>query len=365
MAISLVCSDEWYQVRKITNLDEGFRIKIDDDDDLWTLSQICSRGSYVGMLSHRRDSTTGTQENSRAKGAERKPMWIVLEVQSSSFHSFTENLRVHGVISDAKIDIGNHHTHIIVSGSEIEISRDGGLSEADISLLEKSFSSGKNIKSGLIVVENDEILIFEITQYGMRDISQFSMRGGGKRYSDTTSIRNNFFSKTAQEVILLFEENIPLIICGPGLARDNFEKIIRKLGANNEIINSPSSIGGRSAANEILTDGLADSIIGKNALIRQIRTIEEGLKRISTNGNVCFGQKQIIEAAKQGAIEKLVILATLIRSEDNDNNSVWSSIIEDIKISKGELIQSSSDHDFGEQLSSFGGAIALLRWKLE
>ena len=71
------------------------------------------------------------------------------------------------------------------------------------------------------------------------------------------------------------------------------------------------------------------------------------------------------EAAKQGAIEKLVILASLIRSEDNDNNSVWSSIIQDIKISKGELIQSSSDHDFGEQLSSFGGAIALLRWKLE
>ena len=266
MAISLACLDECDQVRKITNLDEGFRVKIDDDDDLWTLSQICSRGSFVGMLSHRRDSTTGTQENSRAKGAERKPMWIVLEVQSSSFHSFTENLRVHGVISDAKIDIGNHHTHIIISGSEIEISREGGLSQVDIALLEKSFSLGKTVKSGLIVVENDEILIFEITQYGMRDISQFSMRGGGKRYSDTTSLRDNFFSKTAQEVILLFKENIPLIICGPGLARDTFEKTIRNLGAKNEIINSPSSIGGRSAANEILTGGLADSIIGKKCI---------------------------------------------------------------------------------------------------
>ena len=79
-------------MRKIKTLDVGFRIKIDDDDDLWTLSQICTEGSLVGMLSHRRDSTTGTQENSRAKGAERKPMWIVLEVQSSSFHSFTLQL---------------------------------------------------------------------------------------------------------------------------------------------------------------------------------------------------------------------------------------------------------------------------------
>lgn len=357
--------DESEQVRKIKNLDCGFRIKVDHEDDLWTLSQICTPGSAVGMLSHRRDSTTGTQENSRAKGAERKPMWIVLEVQSSSFHSFTENLRVHGIISEAKLDIGNHHTHIIVPGSEIEISREGGLSETDISLLAKSFSSGKQVNSGLIVVENDEILLFEVTQYGMRDVSQFSLRGGGKRYSDTSGIRDGFFTKVAKETILVFKEQIPLIICGPGLARDIFEKIIRNMGINNEILNSPTSIGGRSAANQILTDGLADSIIGKNALIYQIRTIEEGLRRISINGNVCYGQAQILEAAKQGAVEKIVILASVLRSEDSGMNLLWSNIIKDIKISKGEIIQSSSDHDSGEQLSSFGGAIALLRWKLD
>jgi len=149
------------------------------------------------------------------------------------------------------------------------------------------------------------------------------------------------------------------------MARDIFEKILRSLGAKNEILNSPTSIGGRSAANQILTDGLADSVIGKNALIYQIRTIEEGLRRISKEGNVCYGQKQILEAAKQGAVEKIVILASILRSDDSEMNLLWSNIIKDIKISKGEVIQSSSDHDFGEQLSSFGGAIALLRWKLD
>ena len=175
-----------------------------------------------------------------------------------------------------------------------------------------------------------------------------------------------FFSKVAKETILVFKEHIPLIICGPGMARDIFlKKILRNLGKlKNEILNSPTSIGGRSAANQILADGLADSIIGKNALISQIRVIEEGLRRISTDGNVCYGQAQILEAAKQGAIEKIVILASILRSDNSEMNLIWSNIIDDIKISKGEVIQSSSDHDFGEQLSSFGGAIALLRWKL-
>ena len=102
-------------LRQLKASDEGVRLRIDHVDDLWTLAQICRVGSNLGMLSHRRDSTTGTQEGGRAKSAERKPMWIEIDVSECSFQAFTDNLRVHGVISEAKIDIGSHHTHIILS----------------------------------------------------------------------------------------------------------------------------------------------------------------------------------------------------------------------------------------------------------
>ncbi len=352
-------------MRKLKNLDDGFKLRVESEDDLWTLHQICSKDSLLGMLSNRRDSTTGTQEEGRAKSAERKPMWIVLNIENSLFQSFTENLRVHGIIHDAKLDIGSHHTHIVVVGSEVELTREGGLSNIDSDLLSESLSSGKKINSGLIVVENDEILVFEITQHGMRNISSFSMRGGGKRYSDTTDIRKKFFDKVAKECILVFNTNIPLIICGPGLARESFERTLRNIGAKNECVNAPTKIGGRPAANEILTDGLADAIIGKNALISQIRSIEEGLKRISMNGNVCFGFNEISNAAKQGAVDKLIIQASLLRGEDITKNELWKSLIQVINLSKGIVIQSSEDHDQGQQLSSFGGALALLRWKLD
>ena len=39
------------------------RLKVESEDDLWVLSQVCSKGCLVGMLSHRRDSTTGTMED--------------------------------------------------------------------------------------------------------------------------------------------------------------------------------------------------------------------------------------------------------------------------------------------------------------
>ena len=128
-------------MRRVKRLDEGLRLRIESEDDLWVLSQVCGTGCLVGMLSHRRDSTTGTREDGRAKSAERKPMWILLEAVETSFQPFTDSLRVHGIIKEAKIDIGSHHTHVISPGDEVELTREGGLSKSDASLLKETIAS--------------------------------------------------------------------------------------------------------------------------------------------------------------------------------------------------------------------------------
>ena len=54
--------------------------------------------------------------------AERKKMWIKLAIESNEFHTFSENLRVHGIIQEAQFDLGSYHTHIVEVRDEIEIS---------------------------------------------------------------------------------------------------------------------------------------------------------------------------------------------------------------------------------------------------
>ncbi|HJM18274.1 MAG TPA: hypothetical protein QF703_01940 [Candidatus Thalassarchaeaceae archaeon] len=345
-------------------LDEGVRLRVEDEDDLWTLAQICGQGSRVGMLSHRRDSTTGTQPEGRAKSAERKPMWILLDVQEASFQTFTDNLRVHGVINEARIDIGSHHTHIIGPGDEVEVTRDGGLSRTDKALLDEAFAAGVRANCGLTVVESDEVMIFEVSRHGIRDVSQFNMRGGGKKANDSTAVRRDFFEKVARETRLVFDGSVPLIICGPGLARERFERDLLESGYEGKILNVATSIGGRSAANEVLTDGLADDILGSIALIKQVRGIEEGLKRVATEGAVAYGLSAITEASGQGAIETLIIDASKLRSIGCDS-AKWDSIANEVMGSGGEVVQASIDHDAGQQLLGLGGAIALLRWKVQ
>jgi protein pelota len=308
---------------------------------------------------------TGTREGGRARSAERKPMWVLLDAMETAFQPFTDNLRVHGTIKEAKIDIGSHHTHVIGVGDEIEVSREGGLPAADLSLLKESLAAGRRAKAGLLVIESDEVSVFEIAAHGIRDVSQFTMRGGGKRQGDSTSVRRGFFERVAKETRLVFPDTMPLVLCGPGMSRESFEVQLRALGAQNSIINAATSIGGRSAANEVLAEGLADALLGEHALVQQIRAIEEGLKRISTEGSVTYGIDSVADAAQQGAVETLVIVASMLRSSDDSSRVRWEVIASQVEASRGSVIQSSIDHDAGQQLVGLGGAIALLRWKVE
>ena len=59
------------------------------------------------------------------------------------------------------------------------------------------------------------------------------------------------------------------------MAREGFESLLRGLGAQNKIVNAPTTIGGRSAANEVQAEGLADSLLGEHAIVEQVKAIEE------------------------------------------------------------------------------------------
>ena len=349
-------------MRIVSESETGMRIRVDDEDDLWTLSKVCTGGAEVGMLTHRRDSTTGTQEGGRSKQAERKPMWIALRVEETSFHPFSDNLRLQGLILEGPVDIGSYHTHTIEIGSEIEISREGGIGQPDLDLISSAVREGSRPRVGLIVVENDEVLLFEVTKHGIRDISSFNMRGGGKWGKDSAAVRSEFFDRVAKETSLVFSSSMPVIICGPGIAREGFESLFRVLSTSEKIVNVGTTIGGRAAANEVISDGLADSVLGEYSIIHEVRAIEEALRRVSTDGAVAYGIEEIRSSAEEGAVDCLVIDASLIR--DPSHKDRWSDIVRLVGENGGEVIQASVDHDAGQQLLGFGRAIALLRWRL-
>ncbi len=334
---------------------ELYKLRIDCEDDLWALARLCVKGRSIGMLGERRDQTTAGQEGGRAKAAERKRMWIRLAIESSEFQTFSDTLRVHGIIEEAQFDHGSYHTHMIAVNDEIELTSATGFPLVDRELIDESVKSSGRPKVIIIVVESDEAILFEVTGRGMKEGHTWTMRGGGKYTGAKISegVSNNFFEKVAREASELISDETPLILCGPGHARENLASLIegpkRLVG---------TSMGGRGAANEVIREGLAGDFLSNHTMVRETALLEEAYKRISTNGAVAYGREMIEKALSEGAIETLLVNADLLRSED------WEDSIKGLSDIGATLVQCSTDHDAGEQLAGYGGAVALLRYRM-
>ena len=344
-----------------------WRLRINTDDDLWSLARLARAGMSLGMLGERRDQTTAGEEGGRAKSAERKKMWIKLRIENTEYQSFSDVLRVHGIIEEAKFDTGSYHTHNITPGDEIELSCHTAFLATDNQLLQQAVDAAKQVKIALAVVENDEIILFHITPRGLRESTTWTMRGGGKRVDikESSGVAKGFREKVITELTASLSDETPLILCGPGHAREVMLSEMKKQGETRFMSSIATSMSGRAGANEVLREGLAGSLLEDYAISKEIGLLEEAWKRISTNGAIAYGKDELDKALNEGAIETLLISADLIRDEeDSINGQTWQDWCQKLTEFGGEMVQCSTDHDSGQQLLGMGGAIALLRFKI-
>ena len=319
------------------------------------------------MLGERRDQTTAGEEGGRSKQAERKKMWIQLSVQTTEHQSFSDTLRIHGIIEEAPIDIGMHHTHMVELRDDLVLSNTKGFSEMDVQLLKESESASKQGQVALLVVEGDEIILYFITARGLRESATWTMRGGGKRgdLRQHERVASQFRQTIVDGLTQQLDEMMPLVLCGPGRNRDRMLEDLRGAGHRRPMLSVATSMGGRGAANEVLRDGLAGELLAQHSMVQEVTLLEEAWVRISTNGAVAYGGEAIKKAVQEGAVERLLILADLLRDDTSTcDGSPWSDLVEQITSFGGEIIQCSADHDAGEQLVGFGGAVALLRYSV-
>ena len=346
--------------------DTQWKLRIESEDDLWVLARVATQGRSIAMLGERRDPTTA-ESGLRAKAAERKKMWIQLKILKTEYQTYSDILRVHGTIQQAPIDIGLHHTHLIECGDEVELISMDAFPEMDVSLLEESIESSNKSNVSIVVVENDEIVLFEITSRGLREGATWSMRGGGKRGDarNSESVAKSFQKQVAKEILAATDLELPMIVCGPGHAREKLRTVILESEPQRNLRLIATSMAGRAGANEVLQDGLANEFLQDHAIHKEIQLLEEVWTRIASNGAVAYGEQELVRAMEEGAIETLLVAIDLLRDGETLIDGVllsdWVAKLDEIG---GDLIQCSIDHDAGEQLTGLGGIVALLRYKM-
>ena len=343
-----------------------WKLRIESEDDLWVLVRLASPGRNIAMLGERRDTTTA-ESGSRAKAAERKKMWIELRILNTEYQTYSDLLRIHGIIEQAPMDIGSHHTHLIEVGDEVELTSLVPYPSFDHALLKEAVDSANKTNISLIVVENDEIVLFYVTPRGLKESSTWAMRGGGKRVDTKSSsvTATNFRAKVIKEITESLAEQTPLILCGPGHARDVLLGELKSAGQTRFMTSIATSMSGRAGANELLREGLAGSLLEQYAITKEIKLLEEAWTRLSTKGAIAYGHQELLKALEEGAIETALITADLLRDgNEKIGDMTWSKWAEGLEAIGAELVQCSTDHDSGQQLLGMGGAVALLRYRM-
>ena len=210
------------------------------------------------------------------------------------------------------------------------------------------------------------MILFFVTARGLRESATWTMRGGGKRgdLRQTDGIAKQFRATIVDGLTKQLDASMPLVLCGPGRNRDRMMADLKAAGHGRPMMSIGTSMGGRGAANEVLREGLAGDMLAQHRMVQEISLLEEAWQRISTNGAVAYGMADIQRATEEGAVETLLIGADVLRGIDGSDASAWTNIATKVETFSGTVLQCSIDHDAGEQLMGFGGAVALLRYKV-
>jgi protein pelota len=109
---------------------------------------------------------------------------------------------------------------------------------------------------------------------------------------------------------------------------------------------------------EVIGNGALDKLIGDLQLSREVKMMDEVLLRISQEGAVVYGRKEVEEAIGFGAAEQVLLADTLLRDEQ------IITLIEKAEAMRATIVVLSSAFEPGERLIALGGIAALLRYKL-
>ncbi len=331
-------------------------------DDLWHLSHIIAEGDKVYSKTTRRIQDNG--ESVRNNAGVKKTFTLGISVEKVSFHIFTGKLRISGTIisgPEEYIAMGDHHTIEAKLNNRLTIKKEKW-SHYAINRINQAIEASKKLSAMIVVIEDDVADFGLMRQYGIEYYGPVMGNVSGKRIIDKNRKKNiEKFYQNIVDYINKFENVHTIILAGPGFFKNDFYKYLEskhKDIAKNTIIESTGS-GGRVGIHEVLKKGIVEKLSTENRVAFEISAIENILQEIAKNSPlVVYGKKEVQNAINLGAIEKLIVLDKIVRSEDLENSM---DMVENMS---GEVLVISSEHEGGKQLEALGGMAAILRYAI-
>jgi protein pelota len=318
-------------------------------DDLWHLRHLIAAGDLVFATTFR--SVDAATDKIRPEKLEKRPVRLGVRVERLEFSEHGMRLRLTGIIEHGA-DTGAYHTINVETGFEISVIKQWR--PVDLERVERSVKSSVFGVIHILTIEEGEAELFRLRQYGPESVMTLSAGSGKGAGTDT---RTGFFEQVLLQVTGI---SGPLIVAGPGFIKDDFIRFAKNRPGTSvdRAIVIETRRTGRGAVQEVIGRGALDKLIDDLQLSREVKMMDEVLLRISQEGAVAYGRKEVQEAIDLGAAEQVLLADTLLRDEEVMN------LIEKAEAMRATIVVLSSAFEPGERLVALGGIAALLRYRL-
>lgn len=346
------------------NLKHGeVKIKVENFDDIWDLSQIIEEGDRISSKTERK-VRVGEMEKT-----EKKTLTLGILVKQVEFHKYADMLRISGTIVEGPEDIsrGSHHTLDVEVNSIIKITKEKW-PEYQIKKIEEA-SKNKSIGILVCVFDRGEASFALLKKYGYEYLSD--VYGEVQKKGEEKKVDEEVFYGQLLKNLLDYDEKYALeqiVIASPAFWKETFFEFVKKKNKDlaKKVILATCSYTGEAGINEVLKRDEVKTALKNSRTIYEFNLVEDLFKEISKKGNCAYGLTNAKSCAEMGSVKELLITNSFIKkSRVEDTFKDVENLIQLVEKYRGEVHIISSEHEAGKKLDTISGIGALLRYKTE
>ena len=329
--------------------DEGrIKLRVQSTDDCWHLHNLLEAGDRAAAFTHR--TSQQPQDKTRAGKGEKVGMYLALEVIDVGFQRFSDRLRIQGVIVEGPQDLGKHHTFNVTPGTVLTIQKEWGPSH--LKRLKKAVEASRQPDIVVVAMDDDEATVAVIHQYGVEEKAHITSGRSGKQYESDNTEHEYYGDIYAK----LQQYDLPLVIVGPGFAKENLQSFIQNKKDLGRHIVETTGHAGMAGVKEAMNRGIVERIVEASTLARESRLVEKLLQAIAQDKPATYGEEEVTRAIELGAAEQVLVLSNLLHEKEE--------LLEKAERMGAEVHAISDIHESGEKLAALGGIAALLRYRI-
>jgi len=333
-------------------------LTIESAEDLWTLRRLIAKGDVLVTRSSR--VVKKEDEYSRPDKGERVKVTIALAVDEVHLDSSIERIRVRGTIveaSDENVTKAGSHSVTLSPGHSLTL-RKREWTPLDIRLVRPS--RRQSARFILVAADRREAGIGTLSGSHLTLVTTVESGLGGKMGDEQSP--KPYISKVSEVVSQLFREGDRVAVAGPGNFKNNIANQIRE-----RLTSQPVSIiegldtTGADGVRAMIKVQSFETLAKDSLVIEMQKLVAEVVRRISTGDpKVAYSLPRVRVAATSGAVESCVVSDDVFSAGVDEEELVV--VLNTIEGRGGSVYLADSSMEFGKQVSSFGGIVAILRY---